>query len=103
MSVEFIVRLEDDGTMTWCGLSLDRVDHQAPDPDEHAKAVETIQAAMPGSTVVDDARHSQTPLSDSIRDAQTHQALAELWKQHKDVWTADHNKLAAQRKKEIGN
>lgn len=119
MPVEFVVRLNDDGTVTWFGLSLDTPDggtaYNVP-PNDVAEAVAAIQTAMPGSTVLDDASDDSKPsasasdpwasptyLADLIRAAPTHDALAELWRGHRDQWTAEHNKLAANRKKEIGN
>jgi hypothetical protein len=108
MPVEFVVRLNDDGTVTWFGLSLDTPDggtaYNVP-PSDVAEAVAAIQEAFPGSTVLDDASDDSKPsasVADLIKAAPSHDALAELWRGHRDQWTAEHNKLAANRKKELG-
>lgn len=110
MPVEFVVRLNDDGTVTWFGLSLDTPNGGTAynvAPDGMSKALETIQETFPGATVVDEAAKPSASLSgpsiaDQIRAAQDHEDLEAVWRANKDDWTAEHNKLAANRKKEIG-
>ena len=100
--LEFAVQLMTDGSIRYFGLT----DYRQPmsETDEHARAVETVQAAMPGAEVVkpSDPWETAPTLEDLIKAAKDADVLAALWREHKDEWTAEHNKLAAQRKKELG-
>lgn len=96
----YVVELLDDGSMRHVGFDV------RDDPavaDSHAEALETIQATFPGSTVIDPSASPSGPsIAEQIKAAQDHEDLATVWRANKDEWTAEHNKLAANRKKEFG-
>lgn len=100
----YVVELLTDGSIRHVGFNAEP---SPGEPDSHTEAIEVIQATLGPVEVLDPSESLSGPsvtdqLGEYIRHSPSHDALAQLWRDNKDLWTAEHNKLAANRKKELG-
>lgn len=96
-------RLGTNETTTPAAAQPGSYDNASPADDDQSSAVDPWGEPVPQPDPAPPAPQSNAEsLDDKIRAATSQDQIEQLWRAHKDVWTAENTRLAVTRKKQLG-